>query len=198
MTSPLRETAPSSGRRQEQPQLPPPRAPLEFADAARRLPARRRNRAGGDGGRDRRPPRPPARGRDRGAPLRRRARSSTRARRFPTETLAACQAADAVILGAVGLPSSRVPRAAGAGPDRPPPRSRRLREPASRHRRPAVDLLIVRELVGGLYYGASGRRPDGTAFDTCEYTPQPDRADRPARVRARRRAAGARSRPSTR
>ena len=34
-----------------------------------------------------------------------------------------------------------------------------------------VDLLIVRELVGGLYYGASGRRPDGSAFDTCEYTP---------------------------
>ena len=36
---------------------------------------------------------------------------------------------------------------------------------------PGVDLLIVRELVGGLYYGASGRRPDGSAFDTCEYTP---------------------------
>ena len=36
---------------------------------------------------------------------------------------------------------------------------------------PGIDLLIVRELVGGLYYGASGRRPDGSAFDTCEYTP---------------------------
>jgi 3-isopropylmalate dehydrogenase len=31
--------------------------------------------------------------------------------------------------------------------------------------------LIVRELVRGLYYGASGRRPDGTAYDTCEYEP---------------------------
>jgi 3-isopropylmalate dehydrogenase len=35
-----------------------------------------------------------------------------------------------------------------------------------------VDVLIVRELVGGLYFGASGVRDDGTAFDTCEYTPR--------------------------
>jgi 3-isopropylmalate dehydrogenase len=35
----------------------------------------------------------------------------------------------------------------------------------------SVDVLIVRELVGGLYFGASGVREDGTAFDTCEYHP---------------------------
>jgi len=29
----------------------------------------------------------------------------------------------------------------------------------------------VRELVGGLYFGASGVRDDGTVFDTCEYHP---------------------------
>jgi 3-isopropylmalate dehydrogenase len=34
-----------------------------------------------------------------------------------------------------------------------------------------VDLLVVRELVGGLYYGAKGTRADGTVFDTCEYHP---------------------------
>ena len=31
--------------------------------------------------------------------------------------------------------------------------------------------MIVRELVGGLYYGARGVREDGTVFDTCEYHP---------------------------
>jgi 3-isopropylmalate dehydrogenase len=34
-----------------------------------------------------------------------------------------------------------------------------------------IDLVIVRELVGGLYFGARGVRDDGTVFDTLEYTP---------------------------
>ena len=33
-----------------------------------------------------------------------------------------------------------------------------------------IDLVIVRELVGGAYFGAKGDRSDGTAFDTFEYT----------------------------
>ena len=45
--------------------------------------------------------------------------------------------------------------------------------------------LIVRELVGGLYFGARGVRDDGTVFDTCEY--HPSQVERIARrgVRAR-------------
>ena len=53
-----------------------------------------------------------------------------------------------------------------------------------------IDLLVVRELVGGLYYGARGVRDDGTVFDTMEY--RPDQVERIARrgfelARARRR-----------
>lgn len=90
---------------------------------------------------------------------------------LPAETLAACRAADAVFLGAVGLPEFDV------APVRPEQGLIRLRGELDVYAnlRPArgdgVDMLIVRELVGGLYFGASGRRADGSAFDTCEYSP---------------------------
>jgi 3-isopropylmalate dehydrogenase len=90
---------------------------------------------------------------------------------LPEGSLAACLAADAVLLGAVGLPqlegSSIRPEQGLIALRRALDVYANLR-PA---RRGDVDLLIVRELVGGLYYGASGRRPDGSAFDTCDYTP---------------------------
>ena len=55
-----------------------------------------------------------------------------------------------------------------------------------------IDLIIVRELTGGLYFGAKGTRDDGTWFDTCEYTrPEVERIARRG-VRARSRAAAAR------
>jgi 3-isopropylmalate dehydrogenase len=90
---------------------------------------------------------------------------------LPARTLDACKRADAVILGAVGLPQFEGARV------RPEQGLIALRHaldvyanlrPASH---PGIDLLIVRELVGGLYYGASGRRPDGAAYDTCVYEP---------------------------
>src|SRR2546427_4186557 len=90
---------------------------------------------------------------------------------LPEETLAACRAADAVLMGAVGLPEF------DGAPVRPEQGLIRLRGELDVYAnlRPAradgIDLLIVRELVGGLYFGASGRRADGSAFDTCEYSP---------------------------
>ena len=35
-----------------------------------------------------------------------------------------------------------------------------------------VNILIVRELVGGLYFGERGVREDGTVYDTMEYHPR--------------------------
>ena len=90
---------------------------------------------------------------------------------LPERTLEACQSADAVLLGAVGLPELE------GAPVRPEQGLIALRRALDVYTnlRPAtgagIDLLIVRELVGGLYYGARGRRPDGSAFDTLEYTP---------------------------
>jgi 3-isopropylmalate dehydrogenase len=90
---------------------------------------------------------------------------------LPAETLEACKAADAVLLGAVGLPEFD---AADVRPEQGLIRLRRALDVYA-NLRPArndgVDLIVVRELVGGLYYGARGRLDDGTVFDTCEYHP---------------------------
>ena len=90
---------------------------------------------------------------------------------LPPETLEACKSADAVLLGAVGLPQFD---AADVRPEQGLITLRRELDVYA-NLRPArgrgVDLLVVRELVGGLYYGARGTREDGTVFDTCEYHP---------------------------
>ena len=90
---------------------------------------------------------------------------------LPDETREACLAAVAVLKGPVGDPEFD-------GADvRPEQGLLGLCAALDTYAnlRPAVadgvDVLIVRELVGGLYFGASGVREDGTAFDTCEYTP---------------------------
>jgi 3-isopropylmalate dehydrogenase len=91
---------------------------------------------------------------------------------LPERTLEACRAADAVLLGAVGLPELE---GASVRPEQGLIGLRRALDVYANLRPatgPGIDLLIVRELVGGLYYGASGRRPDGSAFDTCDYTPE--------------------------
>jgi 3-isopropylmalate dehydrogenase len=98
---------------------------------------------------------------------------------LPLETLAAIRNADAVLLGAVGAPEF------DNEPIRPEQGLIRLRGELDVYAnlRPArsdsIDLLVVRELVGGLYYGARGTRDDGTVFDTMEY--RPDEVERIAR-----------------
>jgi len=88
---------------------------------------------------------------------------------LPQPTLDACRSAQAVLLGAVGGP-----RWDGAAV-RPEAGLLGLRQALDVYAnlRPAkqgeVDLVVVRELVGGLYFGARGVRDDGTVFDTCEY-----------------------------
>jgi 3-isopropylmalate dehydrogenase len=96
---------------------------------------------------------------------------------LPPETLAACRAAD--LMGAVGAPELD---RAEVRPEQGLIRLRRELDVYA-NLRPAradgVDLLVVRELVGGLYYGERGTRPDGTVFDTMEYSP--DQVERIAR-----------------
>jgi 3-isopropylmalate dehydrogenase len=110
---------------------------------------------------------------------------------LPDATVAACKASDAVLLGAVGgprwddpgasvrpeqgllgirrelglyanlRPVSLHPRLSAASPIKP----ERLR---------GVDLLVVRELTGGIYFGDKRREPAGEwgvrATDVCTYT----------------------------
>jgi 3-isopropylmalate dehydrogenase len=110
---------------------------------------------------------------------------------LPDETLALCQASDAVLLGAVGGPKWSDPRA----PVRPEQGLLGLRSGLGlfANLRPVrvypalasastlkpevvagVDLVIVRELTGGLYFGKpqgqSGEVPNRAAVDTMAYS----------------------------
>ena len=103
------------------------------------------------------------------------------------DVLTACREADAVLLGAVGGPQWDT-----TDPDAPRPEQGLLglrkglelfanlrpvrpsaalldASPLRRERIEGTDLLVVRELTGGIYFGERGRR-DGAAFDTCVYS----------------------------
>jgi len=103
------------------------------------------------------------------------------------EVLEICRASDAVLLGAVGGPkwdttSPDAPRPeqgllglrAGMGLFanlRPvkPPEALYDASPLRRERLSGTDLLVVRELTGGLYFGESAREGD-SAYDTMRYS----------------------------
>ncbi len=103
------------------------------------------------------------------------------------ETLAACRGAESVLIGAVGGPKWDT-----TDPDKPRPEQgllnlrRELKlyanlrpvralpalydsSPLKREVIEGTDLVVVRELTGGLYFGDRGRNGD-TAFDTSTYS----------------------------
>jgi len=109
---------------------------------------------------------------------------------LPAATVAACREADAILLGAVGGPRWDAPDArvrpeqgllgirralglfANLRPVRPHP-SVASASPLRAHVVDGVDLLVVRELTGGMYFGAKTLVSEGDgerAIDTCEYT----------------------------
>ncbi len=113
------------------------------------------------------------------------------------ETLAACKRADAVLLAAVGGPkwdstNSSAPRPeqgllglrkglglyANLRPVKPLPALYDA-SPLRRERIEKTDLLVVRELTGGIYFGEKTRTAD-SASDVCAYTR--DEIERIARV----------------
>jgi len=105
---------------------------------------------------------------------------------LPAVTLAACQRADAVLLGAVGGPKWSDPNAkvrpeqgllglraalgvyANLRPLNVHPALTAL-SPLKAERLEFVDVLFVRELTGGAYFGAKTRTPNA-ATDECKYT----------------------------
>jgi 3-isopropylmalate dehydrogenase len=106
------------------------------------------------------------------------------------EVLDACKQADAVLLAAVGGPKWDAAVAADPSAPRPEQGLLGLRKglglfanlrpvrpspalldasPLKRDRIEGTDLLVVRELTGGIYFGESGRDGD-TAHDDCAYS----------------------------
>ena len=106
---------------------------------------------------------------------------------LPQATIDACKAADAVLLAAVGGPKwdttdPDAPRPeqgllgirkelglfANLRPVRPVPALYDA-SPLRRDRIEGTDMIVVRELTGGIYFGERGRNGD-SAYDTCIYS----------------------------
>ena len=108
---------------------------------------------------------------------------------LPNETLEACRTADAILLGAVGGPKWDDPSAktrpeagllrirkelglfANLRPIKPSPHLLEA-SPLKASIISGTDILFIRELTGGLYFGPSGRRPHAKgeeAFSTMIY-----------------------------
>ena len=105
------------------------------------------------------------------------------------ETLADSMDADAILFGAIGHPRFDNDPSAKVRPEQGLLKMRQKlglfanvrptftfpslldKSPLKRERIEGTDLVFLRELTGGIYFGEHGRKDDGnTAFDTCTYT----------------------------
>ena len=108
---------------------------------------------------------------------------------YPTETHDVCLNSDAVLFGAVGDPKFDNDPSAKVRPEEGLLRMRKKlglyanirptytfdslmdKSPIKRSIIEGTDLVFVRELTGGIYFGKRGRKDNNNfAFDTCEYS----------------------------
>ncbi len=108
---------------------------------------------------------------------------------YPDETHEICLQADAVLFGAIGHPKYDNDPSAKVRPEQGLLKMRKKlglfanirptftfpslidNSPLKRERIEGTDLVFLRELTGGIYFGEKGRKDGGeTAFDTCTYT----------------------------
>ena len=108
---------------------------------------------------------------------------------YPPETHEVCTASDAVLFGAIGHPKYDHDPSAKVRPEQGLLKMRKMlglfanvrptftfdslidKSPLKKERIEGTDLVFLRELTGGIYFGERGRKDDGnTAFDTCTYT----------------------------
>ena len=108
---------------------------------------------------------------------------------YPDETHDICLAADAVLFGAIGHPRFDNDPSAKVRPEQGLLKMRKKlglfanvrptftfpsqidNSPLKRERIEGTDLVFLRELTGGIYFGKKGRENNGdTAYDHCVYT----------------------------
>ena len=108
---------------------------------------------------------------------------------YPDETHEICLKSDAVLFGAIGHPKYDNDPTAPVRPEQGLLKMRKKlglfanvrptftfpslldKSPLKKERIEGTDLVFLRELTGGIYFGEKGRRDNGeTAFDNCVYT----------------------------
>ena len=108
---------------------------------------------------------------------------------YPDETHKVCINADAVLFGAIGHPRFDNDPSASVRPEQGLLKMRKKlglfanirptftfsslieNSPLKKDLIEGTDLVFIRELTGGIYFGKRGRKDNGnTAFDTCTYT----------------------------